>query len=181
MKKITLHLEEEHDFSLFGIATHEKDYKLCWRINNHLRSDFKRVNDIQLIDNKTKTDNFYAVYEHIEEDDFISFYIIANKKENHLLVPEIKFADFLFLIKGPYASDKADWLSKEIKQIKIIDNGKGIPRENLVKIFNYGFTTKEHGHGFGLHSAANALTEMGSSITAKSDGAGKGATFIISF
>ena len=59
------------------------------------------------------------------------------------------------------------------------DNGVGIPRENLTKIFNHGFTTKKDGHGFGLHSGANAAKELGGSLTAYSDGPGLGAEFVL--
>ena len=47
------------------------------------------------------------------------------------------------------------------------------------KIFNHGFTTKKGGHGFGLHSGANAAKEMGGSLTARSDAPGKGAEFTL--
>ena len=63
--------------------------------------------------------------------------------------------------------------------IEVIDNGMGIAAENLTKIFAHGFTTKEDGHGFGLHSAALAATEMGGSLSVHSDGPGKGATFTL--
>ena len=63
--------------------------------------------------------------------------------------------------------------------IEIVDNGIGIPKENLVKIFHHGFTTKKDGHGFGLHSAAVAAKEMGGSLMAHSDGLKKGATFTL--
>ncbi|HVM50142.1 MAG TPA: PAS domain-containing protein [Candidatus Acidoferrum sp.] len=63
--------------------------------------------------------------------------------------------------------------------IRVQDNGIGIPAENLTRIFNHGFTTKRDGHGFGLHSGANAAREMGGSLTARSDGPGKGAEFIL--
>ena len=61
--------------------------------------------------------------------------------------------------------------------IAVIDNGVGISAENLTKIFAHGFTTRKHGHGFGLHSGAIAAKELGGSLNASSDGAGKGATF----
>ena len=64
-------------------------------------------------------------------------------------------------------------------RIAISDNGVGIPAENLNRIFNHGFTTKQTGHGFGLHSAANAAKEMGGSLTVHSDGPGQGATFTL--
>jgi signal transduction histidine kinase len=64
-------------------------------------------------------------------------------------------------------------------QVTVGDTGRGIARENLQKIFNYGFTTKRKGNGFGLHSAANAIAEMGGTISARSDGVDKGAAFVI--
>jgi signal transduction histidine kinase len=64
-------------------------------------------------------------------------------------------------------------------KIAIIDNGVGIPPENLVRIFNHGFTTRKDGHGFGLHSGALAAKELGGSLHVQSGGTGLGATFIL--
>lgn len=50
------------------------------------------------------------------------------------------------------------------------DNGVGIPPENLLRIFNHGFTTRKDGHGFGLHSSALAAQQLGGSLTARSEG-----------
>lgn len=59
------------------------------------------------------------------------------------------------------------------------DNGMGISEENRKHIFRHGFTTKKDGHGFGLHSAANAATEMKGTLTVSSPGVGQGATFVL--
>jgi signal transduction histidine kinase len=64
-------------------------------------------------------------------------------------------------------------------RIEVTDSGVGIVKENLVKVFTLGFTTKPNGHGFGLHAAANAATEIDGSLTVHSDGPGKGATFVL--
>ena len=64
-------------------------------------------------------------------------------------------------------------------KISVIDNGVGIPPENLTRIFNHGFTTRKDGHGFGLHSGALAAKEMGGSLTAFSEGPSRGATFTL--
>ena len=65
--------------------------------------------------------------------------------------------------------------------IKVTDSGHGISREDLNKIFTHGYTTKKDGHGFGLHSSANYMTEMGGEMWAESEGKGKGATFVLKF
>jgi signal transduction histidine kinase len=64
-------------------------------------------------------------------------------------------------------------------RIEVIDNGVGITKEDLKKIFRHGFTTKKHGHGFGLHSGALAAKELGGSLTVHSDGPERGATFTL--
>ncbi len=64
--------------------------------------------------------------------------------------------------------------------ITIEDNGMGIASQNLTKIFSFGFTTKQKGHGFGLHSSALLAKELGGSLHAESDGLGMGARFILS-
>jgi len=69
--------------------------------------------------------------------------------------------------------------SEDRFRIEVADNGVGISGDNLTRIFSHGFTTKEYGHGFGLHSSALAAKEMGGSLTVYSDGLGQGATFTL--
>jgi PAS domain S-box-containing protein len=64
-------------------------------------------------------------------------------------------------------------------RISVVDNGIGIPKENLTRIFNHGFTTREDGHGFGLHSSACSAKELGGSLIGFSDGPGTGASFVL--
>ena len=64
-------------------------------------------------------------------------------------------------------------------KISVIDNGIGIPPENLTRIFSHGFTTRKDGHGFGLHSGALAAKEMGGDLVVSSAGKGKGAAFTL--
>ncbi len=64
-------------------------------------------------------------------------------------------------------------------QIEVSDKGVGIPPENLTRIFEHGFTTRDNGHGFGLHSTALSANELNGSIAAHSDGPGKGAAFTV--
>lgn len=74
-------------------------------------------------------------------------------------------------------------LNQDLEHIylRFEDNGNGIAQHNLQKIFTHGFTTKSHGHGFGLHNAANFLSEMKANIWAESEGPGRGSTFVLRF
>jgi signal transduction histidine kinase len=62
--------------------------------------------------------------------------------------------------------------------VQILDTGGGIPAENLGKIFDYYFTTKEKGMGLGLPLAHKIIQEHGGAIEVESI-VGKGTTFRI--
>ena len=64
-------------------------------------------------------------------------------------------------------------------EIHVIDDGCGIAPEVRDRLFTHGFTTKETGHGFGLHASALAAQEMGGTLRAHHDEADLGATFIV--
>lgn len=66
-----------------------------------------------------------------------------------------------------------------ILRISVRDEGEGILAENMTRIFSHGFTTRREGHGFGLHSCALAAIEINGTLSAYSEGLGKGATFVL--
>jgi signal transduction histidine kinase len=63
--------------------------------------------------------------------------------------------------------------------LDVIDNGVGIPAGNLARLFEYGFTTRKSGHGFGLHSSLLAAKAMGGTLAGHSDGPGLGSRFTL--
>lgn len=72
-----------------------------------------------------------------------------------------------------------DVMDKGNLRVCVKDEGEGILPENLARMFAHGFTTRKDGHGFGLHSCALAAMEMKGTLTAHSDGPGKGAIFTL--
>jgi len=65
----------------------------------------------------------------------------------------------------------------EAIEFEVQDNGVGIKPETVNRLFQHGFSAFKDGHGFGLHSGANAAAEMDGTLSARSDGSGTGATF----
>lgn len=62
--------------------------------------------------------------------------------------------------------------------VQIADNGKGIPNDQIYKIFTPFFTTKEEGSGLGLAFAQRIVKDHGGAITVTSV-EGAGATFLV--
>jgi PAS domain S-box-containing protein len=123
-----------------------------------------------------------------------SVQVIRDYAPEHL--PEIKVAKhkvlqiLVNLIRNAeYACDESGRTDKRVTvcvtnggdhlRISVIDNGVGIPPENLPRIFTHGFTTRKNGHGFGLHSSVFATREIGAALRAHSEGPGQGATFTL--
>ena len=63
--------------------------------------------------------------------------------------------------------------------IDVEDTGSGIGPESMKQLFEFGFTTKKDGHGFGLHASANLAKEMGGELSARSEGMNRGACFTV--
>lgn len=68
---------------------------------------------------------------------------------------------------------------RECFAIDVEDTGTGISAEAMSRLFEFGFTTKKDGHGFGLHASAILAKEMGGELSARSDGVNRGACFTV--
>jgi len=64
--------------------------------------------------------------------------------------------------------------------VRISDTGEGIPKENLTKIFQPFFTTRQRGTGLGLSIAQRIMEQHGGFITVESE-VGQGTTFALYF
>lgn len=94
--------------------------------------------------------------------------LIKNAKESMSSIPE---TDRVLTISAKQ--------SAETVILKIADSGKGIAPGHLKRIFTHGFTTKKEGHGFGLHSCANYMADMGGKIWVENNENGQGASFYL--
>jgi len=64
-------------------------------------------------------------------------------------------------------------------RIEVADSGPGFGPDALSTIFDFGFTTKQNGHGFGLHYSNAIIKRMNGEISAKNRSTQEGAVFSI--
>ncbi|RAP35973.1 hypothetical protein B1207_10370 [Legionella quinlivanii] len=74
---------------------------------------------------------------------------------------------------------KVETTSPSLVCITIRDNGIGIQKDDLTRIFSFGFTTKKEGHGYGLHNCALLACELGGELRVQSKGSGQGSSFTL--
>jgi ligand-binding sensor domain-containing protein/signal transduction histidine kinase len=140
----------------------------------------KMMDDVLKMDQNIFDNHKIKVIKHYNKVPNIS---VEKGKLIHIFINLIKNAWESLVIKD--SEDKTITINisedknKTYQIVEIIDNGIGIAKENLSKIFSYGFTTKKNGKGFGLHTSALAISELNGRITAGSDGENKGAKFTV--
>lgn len=66
--------------------------------------------------------------------------------------------------------------SRGMARVSVQDDGPGMPRETAGKIFEFGFTTKHDGHGYGLATCYRILQNHGGRIWVES-AVGQGTSF----
>ena len=111
--KYTLEEEYEYDFRLIGISCHEKDYRICWGLNNRLRLSLaKEEVEIEVLIKKTNEFSKHALYSYFQEDTENEFTLLNNRSNSGYLVPERAHADYLFMIKESYDVNLGELISK---------------------------------------------------------------------
>ena len=145
MAKHTLEIEYDYDFVLIGISSHEKDYRLCWTLNNKLNIDLVKKESLEIKGKKQTTPSYFSFFMFDNPDAFMEYSVIANfseskslaltettlfategksktssQSENEFLIPEHKQMNYLFVIRGELENEEVNEIIQEIKNIDIV-------------------------------------------------------------
>ena len=140
---------------------------------DELVEDALRINEVALARHKVKVERHLAPLSPTRTDRHKVLMILVN------LVSNAKYAMDATPEESRVLTVRMESPSAGRVHISVQDNGMGIAPEMRTRIFQHGFTTRQEGHGFGLHSSALAAQELGGSLTVHSDGPNRGATFTL--
>lgn len=129
MAKLTLEIEADYEFDLIGICSHIKDYRLSWEINQELKLNLSKDGNLELSQNGELQS--YAFYSFLDEDNFIDYFLISNRSEKGMLIPEENKCDYFLLIKGVRKKQEIKALQKEIASLKHVLTSYTIEVEEL--------------------------------------------------
>lgn len=132
MNKFKLNIEYDYDFTLVGIACHEKDYRIAWALNNKLKIELKKTEDLRIELKKNTSPTLFPFYEFIDDETFREYFLIGNRGGKGLLIPEQKQVDYFLMIRGNTLStaDKGSLL-KQLKDTNIVLAAYDIDANNL--------------------------------------------------
>lgn len=119
-KTLKLKVEEDFNYRLIGISSHENDYRLVWAINNQLKMKFVRIGNLIMHNKKQGADLEFSRFFYEDEDRYLKYFLFSNRCPDGILFPEIRNMDFIIQIIGELAEDDFSRIIKEVKSITII-------------------------------------------------------------
>jgi hypothetical protein len=116
MKKILpFDFDLTEEFQAIAISSHLRDFKLCWNLNNILKADFIKHQDMPYASKKGPLEK-YSFYFFYNPDQRCFYYLLANKKNQSLILEKIPQADYILLIKGHFRSDEIPRIIQSLKK-----------------------------------------------------------------
>jgi len=124
MKKNKLESQYEVDFELIGLVCNKKEYKLAWYLNEGLKMQLVKQDDIR-IEFSDRTSILISNFKY--EKDHFCFELLQNKllatasQKTKFLIPELNQFDYLIKFKDDTDEVTSENVSVRIKEIPIIE------------------------------------------------------------
>ena len=156
MGKHTLEIEYDYDFLLIGISSHEKDYRLCWAVNNKLGIELSKQESLEIKGKKQLTPSYFSFFLFEDQTTFKQYVVVANfsesktsafqtsnlfedqekhskanKNEIEYLIPEQKAMNYFFIIRGEIHKDETEEILNKLKEINTIQTAVRIDINSL--------------------------------------------------
>lgn len=104
-------------YTLLGLSTQLKDYRLSFLLNKLPGFCFTRVEDLSVKIPDAGEPIHFSLYTCSDEENFNAYTLISNRSTDHFLVPSVKQADYLLMIEGPFKKQQKDELLKSLRTV----------------------------------------------------------------
>lgn len=136
IRRHKLEYRENFDFLLFGISSHENDYRLVWKINHDFSLNFVRNDNLKVISKKTGKELEFPLYSYDDEDTFYLYHLVANKSDQGVLLEELKNIDYLVMIQGEFTEAFSNGFQNRLKKT---ENVQGVFKIDASSLKNRDF------------------------------------------
>jgi hypothetical protein len=137
-KKILLETRSEPTlYTLFGISCHLKDYRLSFLLNQRLELTLIKMDDFVSLPASGKETDSFSFYHCRDEDHQNAYFLVSNRGQEAILLPELKQTDYLLLVEGPFKKAQKDRLLEVIRDIPNVLTAFGIRFETIRNYENF--------------------------------------------
>jgi hypothetical protein len=115
-KRKILKVDPFDDIHIIGINTTHRDYKLAWYLNEYLKTDFSKLDDIELHGQEGELLLFPFYYYNAGEN--LNVYnLIGNRSNGHIFTRLSLQTDYFLIIRNYLHIEKLALINQQIKQI----------------------------------------------------------------
>jgi hypothetical protein len=115
LAKSVFTLDYDYDFEIISIVSSVKEYRLCLVLNNLFGFDMYRLPDLEIQLKKRKNIAIFNIFHHYDDIDKMNYYLIGNKFESELLLPELKMVDYVLKLDGFKAAEMKEEMITKLK------------------------------------------------------------------
>ena len=116
-KKFKIDIDFSQDNLLIGISCHKKDYWLTFKINDLLKLNLSRIEDLPVYNSKFDMLLKYTLFYFEEPNTLKSYYLFSNYNPEGKLFPSRKNIDYFVLVNGRTDDNYKLNIVSTIKQI----------------------------------------------------------------
>jgi len=136
-KKLRLNSDYDKDFTLFGIVSHQRDYRLIWSINEKMQLHLVKMEDLKIFQDKKNEYNTFSLYYYDEPNTFKSYFFISNMSEKGPLFAEYRQTNYFLLIKGNVSKTLIDEITNNLFTNEYVLKAHLIPISTIKNIDNF--------------------------------------------
>jgi len=115
-RKLKFEVRQETEVSVIGIVSLLKDYRLVWNINQSLKINLSKKNDLAFSPGG-KQDLFFSFYHGQDLDNKLEYYLLSNGQKGSNLIAEKKEFNYFMLLQGPLMDTFAAEAISKLRQI----------------------------------------------------------------
>jgi hypothetical protein len=119
LSKKILRVEYDFDFTLIGISSSVRDYRLCWYINKHLPLRFQRDIDLSIY-NEFGNESYHSCFKFSIENLETDLYLLSNKSGTEYIIPESKESDFFIVSTDALNVEEEKAILSGLNKIEVI-------------------------------------------------------------
>ena len=137
MAKSVLTVEYDYDFTVYGIVTPYKLYRLAWAVNNKLFLRLEKIDDLSLNLRKGSEKSYYQVFEQLNEENNQHIYMLGNRGTQGFLIPEQKKVDYFLVFNGDFDEAYMEEIKKGIAELDFVQTIFSVDHKNLKSKQNF--------------------------------------------
>lgn len=119
IRRVKLKTDQDDEFILLGIVSHEPDYKLSLALNKKLKISLRNRNPV-IADSDPDNELIFSRFSDTSASPELIYDLISNRSGKTYLLKKLRNVDYIFRIYDPENSVKTDDITVLLREIECV-------------------------------------------------------------